>query len=123
MNDVLFVLWQLIQMHRQSTEEAVLALVHSEPSDAERTGKVVTKAIKNLKWVAGKFDSKRIVLHYFAHLGTETAEPELARKLVESMRERLENSDYEVFVTPYGYFNEFKLHVAGESMGKVFVEI
>lgn len=103
--------------------EAVLALVHSEPQDAYRTGKVVTKAIKNIKWVAGKFDSKRVVLHYFAHLGKESAEPELARELVGRMQERLESSDYEVYVTPYGYFNEFKLHVAGESMGKVFVEI
>lgn len=103
--------------------EAVLALVHAEPKDAEQPGKVVTKAIKNMKWVAGKFDSRRIVLHYFAHLGKESADPELARELVESMRERLEGSDYEVQVTPYGYFNEFKLHVAGESMGKVWVEI
>ena len=25
--------------------------------------------------------------------------------------------------TPFGYFNEFRIHVAGESMGKVFVDI
>ncbi|MDF1815720.1 MAG: threonyl-tRNA synthetase editing domain-containing protein [Verrucomicrobiales bacterium] len=105
------------------TQEAVLALVHAEPEDTGREGKVVTKAIKNIKWVAGKFDSKRVVLHYFAHLGKESAQHELAREMVESMRERLEKSGYEVHVTPYGYFNEFKLHVAGESLGKVFVEI
>jgi len=26
-------------------------------------------------------------------------------------------------VTPFGYFTEFRMHVAGESLGKVFVEI
>ena len=104
-------------------EGCVFALIHAEPSDAERAGKVVTKAIKNVKWVAGKFDSRRVVLHFFAHLGTESADPELARELVDKMAERLRGSEYDVTVTPFGYFTEFKLHVAGESMGKVFVEI
>ena len=89
---------------------------------AERSGKVATKMVKNIKWVAGKFSSKRVVLHYFAHLGRESADAELARELVESVAERLRGVDYDVTVTPYGYFTEFKLHVAGESMGKVFVE-
>jgi len=106
-----------------ATQGAVLALIHAEPSDDERRGKVVTKAIKNIKWGAGKFDSKNVVLHFFAHLGKESAEPELARELVDSMAERLRGAAYDVIVTPYGYFNEFRLHVAGESMGKVFVEI
>jgi hypothetical protein len=26
-------------------------------------------------------------------------------------------------VTPFGYFNEFRLHVAGPSLAKVFVEL
>ncbi len=106
-----------------ATSGAVLALVHAEPSDEERAAKVVTKAIKNIKWVAGKFDSRRVVLHFFAHLAPESATPELARELVDSMARRLRGADYEVLVTPYGFFTEFKLHVAGESMGKVFVDI
>lgn len=106
-----------------SSEEAVLALIHAEPADAERRGKVVTKAIKNIKWVAGKFESKRAILHFFAHLGVEAAPPEVAHDLVDAMRERLEGAGYEVLVTPFGYFNEFKIHVAGESVGKVFLEV
>ena len=106
-----------------AAEGAVLALVHAEPADEERRGKVATKMVKNIKWVAGKFSSRRVVLHYFAHLGRESAPAELARELVEAVAERLRGVDYDVTVTPYGYFTEFKLHVAGESMGKVFVEI
>jgi hypothetical protein len=105
-----------------SSQGCVLALVHAEPADADEREKVVTKAIKHIKWVAGKFGSKRAVLHFFAHLANVTAPPELARELVDAMRQRLEGAGYEVLVTPFGYFTEFKLHVAGESMGKVFVE-
>ncbi|MCZ6792097.1 MAG: hypothetical protein O7J95_00615 [Planctomycetota bacterium] len=102
---------------------AVVALVHAEPVDDGRRGKVVTKAIKNIKWVAGKFACRRVVLHFFAHLGKESATPELARDLVGAMAERLDGADYEVTVTPFGYFTQFKMHVAGESLAKVFVEI
>jgi hypothetical protein len=106
-----------------AARNCVLALVHAEPGDAERREKVVTRAIKNIKWVAGKFASRQAVLHFFAHLGRDAAPPECARELVESMRQRLAAAGYDVLVTPFGYFTEFKLHVAGESLGKVFVEI
>ena len=105
-----------------SAEGAVLDLVHAEPAHDERRGKVASMMVKNIKCVAGKFASKRVVLHYFAHLGRESADAELARELVEAAAERLRGVDYDVTVTPYGYFTEFKLHVAGESLGKVFVE-
>ena len=102
---------------------ALVALIHAEPGDEERAGKVVTKAIKNIKWVAGKFECKRVVLHFFAHLAKECAAPELARALVDRMAQRLEKAGYEVSVTPFGYFTEFRLHVDGASMAKVFVDI
>src|SRR5262249_12119351 len=49
-----------------SVRDTVMALVHAEPGDAADPGRVVTKAIKNIKWVAGKFASKRAVLHFFS---------------------------------------------------------
>ena len=66
---------------------------------ARQVGKVVTKAIKNVKWVAGKFASKRVVLHSFAHLGRDTAPSPVAGKLVEAMAERLRGAGYEVTIT------------------------
>jgi hypothetical protein len=35
---------------------------------------------------------------------------------------RLENAGYTVMVTPFGYFDEFRIHVAGDSLEKVFKE-
>jgi hypothetical protein len=39
------------------------------------------------------------------------------------MQARLAASGYSVQVSPFGYFNEFRLHVAGPSLAKVFVEL
>ncbi len=103
--------------------QAVVVFYHVEAEDLERRGKVLTKFIKNIKWLAGKFDSKNVVLHSFNHLSGSKAPPDFAEGLVQDARQRLETSGYSVTVTPFGYLNEWKLHVAGESLAKVFKEI
>ena len=104
-------------------QDAVVVFYHVEAEDLERRGKVLTKFIKNIKWLAGKFDSKNVVLHSFNHLSGSKAPADFAEGLVQDARQRLETSGYSVTVTPFGYLNEWKLHVAGESLAKVFKEI
>ncbi|HEC32204.1 MAG: hypothetical protein DRG59_00335 [Deltaproteobacteria bacterium] len=101
----------------------VVIFFHAEPSDMERMSKVITKFVKNAKWLAGKFKTKSVVLHSFNHLSPSKAPPEIAIKVVEEVRQRLERTNYEVIITPFGYLNEWRIHVAGESLAKVFKEI
>lgn len=105
------------------TASAVAALIHVEAHDPERQDKLVTKAIKNVKWLAGKFDTRRVVLHSFAHLASTRAEPHEAETILAAMRSRLEGTGFTVHSTPFGWFNEFRLHVGGPSLAKVFVEL
>ena len=42
--------------------------------------------------------------------------------LLIEVSQRLINAGFNVMVTPFGYFNEFKMHVAGDSLAKVFKE-
>jgi len=105
------------------TAAAVAALIHVEAHDPERQDKLVTKAIKNVKWLAGKFDTRNVVLHSFAHLAATRAEPHEAEAILAAMRDRLQRADYTVHTTPFGWFNEFRLHVGGPSLAKVFVEL
>lgn len=102
---------------------AVVALVHVEAGDPENEAKLVTKAIKQIKWLAGKFESRAIVLHSFAHLASTRADPAAAEAILAGMQARLAGAGYDVQTTPFGYFNEFRLHVAGPSLAKVFVEL
>ena len=104
-------------------EKAVVVFYQVEEEDVDRRGKVLTKFIKNVKWLAGKFESKVVVLHSFNHLSGSKAGPEFAGPLIEEARERLERSGYRVGMTPFGYLNEWKLHVAGDSLAKVFKEL
>jgi hypothetical protein len=104
------------------TQNAVVALIHAEEKDQTDAGSVVTKAIKNIKWLARKFDTNQIVLHSFAHLSGSKAEPIFAEQLLQQMAERLRQVGFSVATTPFGYFNEFRVHVDGPSLAKVFVE-
>ena len=104
-------------------EHSVVVFYHVEAEDLERRKKVITKFTKNIKWLAGKFDSRNVVLHSFNHLSNSKAPADFAEGLLQETRDRLERAGYSVTVTPFGYLNEWKLHVAGESLAKVFKEI
>ena len=63
-----------------------------------------------------------MVLHSFNHLSPSKASPAFARELLQRASTRLEEAGYEVMTTPFGYFNEFRMHVAGDSLAKVYKE-
>jgi sugar phosphate isomerase/epimerase len=107
----------------KAVEAAVVVFYQCEAEDVERRKKVLTKALKNIKWLAGKFATNTVVLHSFGHLSTSKAPPEFTGELVREVIRRLENTQYVVHTTPFGYLNEWKIHVAGESLAKVFKAI
>ena len=106
-----------------SCRDAVVALIHVEAYDEESAGTVITKAIKNIKWLIRKVGSEIVVLHSFAHLSTSKSDPVSAETIIRRMAERLAATGLTVQITPFGYFNEFKIHVAGPSIAKVFIDI
>lgn len=106
----------------ESMTSAVTIFFHCEAEDEAKYAGVVQKFVKNTKWLAGKFNTKNIVLHSFNHLSSSKSSPEFAQSLLEEVRQRLEHTGYVVMVTPFGYFNEFRMHVAGDSLAKVFKE-
>lgn len=106
----------------ETADNAVVVFFHCEADDEGRFDPSVQKFVKNVKWLAGKFGTKNIVLHSFNHLSSSKSSPEFAQKVLGDVRERLERTGYAVMATPFGYFNEFRMHVAGDSLAKVFKE-
>jgi transcriptional regulator of aromatic amino acid metabolism len=105
--------------------ETLVAFVHAEASDesAERKTPVLRQTLKHIKWLANKRGFKNIVIHSFTHLGGATASPSGAELLIDALAERLRETDYQVWITPFGYFCEWDLNVYGESLAKVWKEI
>jgi len=107
---------------RENCAEAAVVFFHVEAEDIDKRSKVVQKFVKNVKWLCGKFSTKKVVLHSFNHLSGSKADPDFSRELLDEVAKRLKRTGYQVMVTPFGYFNEFKIHVAGDSLAKVFKE-
>jgi hypothetical protein len=107
----------------EEVPEAAVIFVHAEAEDEQRRSKVLTKALKNIKWLANKRGLKNIVLHSFTHLAGSKASPEFAHGLLEEVAGRLRQTGYNVWLTPFGYVCEWELAVYGESLAKVFKEI
>ncbi len=103
--------------------DAAVIFMHVEARDAVNRDEVFRKTLKNIKWLANKRDFKRVVLHSFTHLGGENATPEFAGAFIAELADRLRATGYEVWITPFGYFNEWELKVYGESLGKVWKEV
>ena len=65
---------------------------------------------------------KKVVLHSFNHLSPSKSSPDFAQTILNEAAERLRKNGYYIMITPFGYFNELKMHVAGDSLAKVFKE-
>jgi hypothetical protein len=109
----------------QAVEDAVVVFVHAESADEaeEDRSRVLRRSLKHVKWLAGKRGWKRVVLHSFTHLGGENAAPDFALGFLDRLAERLRDTGYEVWCTPFGHFCEWDLSVHGESLAKVWKQV
>lgn len=105
------------------TENAVVVFYHSEAEDADKKSSILTKFVKNVKWLTGKFSTKNVVLHSFNHLSGSKAPADFTSDFILDAKERLKKAGFTVVETPFGHMNEWKIHVAGDSLAKVFKEL
>ena len=104
----------------EKTNEGIVVFIHVEKEDEDRENKLRRKAVDNIRWLLKKTNANSVVLHSFAHLSESKSSPEFAQRIIVSLKSSLEEHNIETHTTPYGYFLEFKLHVLGESLAKVF---
>ncbi len=103
--------------------DVVVGFIHVEEKDKEVMGKVVTKLIKNLKWLCGKNDTKKVILHSFSHLSTSKAPWEVVLQILNEAEKRLRNAGYEVAQTPFGFFLDLEIRAPGHPLARVFKDI
>lgn len=104
----------------ETVKDAIVVFANVEKGDEEQTARIIRRTVKNITWLAGKTGRNRIVLHSFAHLSESKSGVEFAQRVLKTIEDRLERKGYAVSVTPFGYFLEFKIHVLGESLAKVW---
>jgi len=103
--------------------DSLVAFIHAEEQDEENLKAVETKMLKNLKWAAKKNNTKKVVLHSFAHLAETKAGPQLTKELFDKVEARLQNADYDCSQTPFGYFLDIDVQAPGVSQARIFKQI
>jgi hypothetical protein len=105
--------------------DALVIFLHAEAADEtpERRSSVLRQTLKHIKWLANKRGLKNIVLHSFAHLGGAGASAPFTEAFMNETAQRLRDTGYAVWLTPFGYFCEWDLGVYGDSLAKVWKEI
>lgn len=106
----------------EQLENVVVAFVHVEPGDIDDGGSAETKLVKNAKWLARKWEIKKILLHSFTHLAEEKAEPDQAKSLLDRVQDRLCKAQYDVSQTAYGYFNDLVIEAKGHPLARIYKE-
>jgi hypothetical protein len=103
-------------------EKTVVAFIHVEPPDVAEGSTAETKLVKNAKWLARKWETQKIILHSFTHLGEQKADPESAKELIDRVQNRLETAGYTAVQTPYGYFNDLSMDAPGHPLARIYKE-
>lgn len=101
-------------------ENALLAFIHAESEDEADMAGVEKKLVKNLKWAAKKNETRRVILHSFAHLSESKANPVFTKNLFDAAESRMLNADYECVQTPFGYFLDIVVNAPGISQARIF---
>jgi len=103
--------------------DSLVIFVNVEEEDELQKEKSIRKAAENILWLAKKTGRTKVVLHSFAHLSESKSGIGFAEAALQGIRDRLVAKGLTVAITPFGYFLEFKIHVKGESLAKVWKSV
>ncbi len=103
--------------------DVLVGFIQVEEKDSENPKSTEDKLLKNLKWGAKKNNTRKIVLHSFAHLSESKATPEFSKEIFDKVEQRLHNADYECEQTPFGYFLDIKVDAPGYSLARIFKDL
>ncbi len=96
-------------------DNVLVALISVEYSDDESLIDYVSKEILNM---ASEVGAERILVYPYAHLSSELAPPDSAKKILRGIYERLRDMNVETYIAPFGYYKEFKAHVKGHPLAE-----
>jgi len=104
--------------------KAILSLIQIEQTDEENDLKSrENKLVNHLKWVVRKNETNTIILHSFAHLSESKASSEFTRELFNEAEKRLQNANYQVSQTPFGYFLDLNIRAPGFSLARIWASL
>ncbi|MCD6473632.1 MAG: threonine--tRNA ligase [Thermoplasmata archaeon] len=101
-----------IESKKDRMEDCLVAFLSIEREDDAISG------VREIEDVASMLNVSKIMLYPYAHLSTNLAPPEEAMKILNEMKELLEEK-YEVKKAPFGWYKAFKLSCKGHPLAEL----
>lgn len=99
--------------------EALLVLASAEKGDEPDPSAVGRMAAVEVAKLARQLKVRSVVIHSFAHLFAELAQPEAALVVLHEMERVLAADGFSVARTPFGWFNTMELSAKGHPLSRV----
>ncbi|MEW6233477.1 MAG: threonyl-tRNA synthetase editing domain-containing protein [Chloroflexota bacterium] len=99
--------------------EALVVLASAEKADERDPARVAELAARQVQDIARKVKAGTIVVHSFAHLFAELAQPAVAVAVLDATRDNLLAQGYVVHRPPFGWFNTLEIKAKGHPLSRV----
>ena len=99
-------------------EEALTVFIAVESVDETGRGEVVSRAVDDIRKVAGQVNTDRIMLYPYAHLSSDLSSPSFAVSVLKELEEIL-SPDYEVSRAPFGWYKAFRISCKGHPLSEL----
>ncbi len=100
-------------------ENALLVFANFEKSDETHQEEVIAKAADEIAAIAAQLKVTEVVLNPFAHLFAEPAQLDVARDMLDGLRDQLLKRDFTVMKLAFGMFYEIELRAKGHRLSRI----
>ncbi|AXI25597.1 threonine--tRNA ligase [Methanofervidicoccus sp. A16] len=100
-------------------EECLTVFTAVEKEDEKDQEAVVKNALNEIIKVAKNLKVNNIVVYPYAHLSSDLASPEVAKRVLVEMERRLKEMGYNVLRAPFGWYKAFKISCKGHPLSEL----
>jgi threonyl-tRNA synthetase len=108
---------------KNRVEEALVVFISFEKRDEGKEKESAEALVANVVEIAGKVETKRIVLYPYAHLSSSLGKPDSSIKILHAAESILAESGYEVHASPFGWYKAFNISCNGHPLSELSREI
>lgn len=108
---------------KNRVEEVLVAFISFEKRDEGKERDSAKALAANVEEIAGKVETKRVVLYPYAHLSPSLGKPESGIEILHAAEALLAESGYEVHASPFGWYKSFNISCKGHPLSELSREI
>ncbi|MCS6804933.1 MAG: threonyl-tRNA synthetase editing domain-containing protein [Blastocatellia bacterium] len=102
-----------------AVEEAIVILTAVEKSDESNPTLVVQRAAQEIETIARQLKVSTLVVHSFAHLFAELANPTVAVDVLKELASTLAARGFTTYRSPFGWFNTLEIKAKGHPLSRI----